>query len=76
MPPPGGMPPGMQEQLKAEKPKNLQDVPRYLKEVVGGTLDRAAVDRVSREHLADFADFRLCLDAKRAAWIRARLFAE
>ena len=54
----------------------LTELDAAAKEVVGGNLDRAAVDRVSREHLADFADFRLCLDAKRAAWIRARLFAE
>ena len=54
----------------------LAELDAAAKEVVGGNLDRAAVDRLSREHLADFADFRLCLDAKRAAWIRARLFAE
>ena len=39
MPPPG-FPGGMDEQLKAAKPKDLQDVPRYLKEVVGGTAGR------------------------------------
>ena len=30
----------MEDQMKAQKPKNLQDVPRYLKEVVGGTAGR------------------------------------
>ena len=30
----------MEDQLKAAKPKSLKDVPRYLKEVVGGTASR------------------------------------
>lgn len=38
--PPHGFPGGMEDQMKAAKPKNLKDVPRYLKEVVGGTASR------------------------------------
>jgi len=33
-------PGGMEDKMKAAKPKNLADVPRYLKEVVGGTASR------------------------------------
>ena len=42
----------------------------------GENLDRATVDRLCREHLFDFADFRLALDAKRAAWLKDRLYTE
>ena len=42
----------------------------------GEDLPRATVDKLIREHLADFADFRLMLDAKRSAWLKARLYAE
>ncbi len=40
--PPGFGPPILEssERLKAKKPKNLKDVPRYLKETVGGTCSR------------------------------------
>jgi hypothetical protein len=41
----------------------------------GEDLDRATVDKLCREHLFDFADFRLALDAKRSAWLKAKLFA-
>ncbi len=42
----------------------------------GEDLDRKTVDKLCDEHLADFSDFRLMLDAKRAAWLKAKLYTE
>lgn len=38
-----------------------------------GALDAATVDKLLDRHLFEFADFRLAIDAKRAAWIRNSL---
>ncbi len=54
----------------------LAELDEAAKSVTSGEdLDRATVDRLCKEHLFDFADFRLALDAKRTAWLKARLFA-
>lgn len=40
---PGGMPPPLRpnnDKLKPQKPKNIKDIPRYLKELIGGFLGR------------------------------------
>lgn len=42
----------------------------------GEDLDRGTVDELCREHLYDFGDFRLMLDAKRSAWLKSKLYAE
>ena len=42
----------------------------------GEDLSRAVVDALCAAHLADFADFRLSLDARRANWLRSRLYVE
>ena len=55
----------------------LAELDETAKSVTSGEdLPLATVDKLIREHLADFADFRLALDAKRTAWLKAKLFAE
>ena len=42
----------------------------------GEKLDAATVERLLGRHLFDLADFRLAIDAKRAAYIRDALFRQ
>ncbi len=55
----------------------LAELDEAAKSVTSGEeLPRATVDKLIRERLSDFADFRLSLDAKRAAWLKDRLYVE
>ncbi len=49
----------------------LDGVAKQVRE--GGALDSATVDRILGKYLFEFADFRLAIDAKRAAWVRDSL---
>ena len=53
----------------------LQALDEAAKEAAAPDLDKAAVDRLF-QHLRDFTDCRLSLDAKRAAYIKSKLFAD
>ena len=44
--------------------------------VTGGQLTQAETDRLYTDCIRDFADFRLMLDARREAYLKAELFAE
>ena len=64
--------PAFYEQVVAPWLAELDGVAAQVK--AGGKLDAATVERLLDKHLFDLADFRLAIDAKRAAYIRDALF--
>ena len=54
----------------------LAELDAQAKIVTDGQLDKAGVDRIYRDYIRDLADFRLMLDARRADYLKAALFAE
>ncbi len=44
--------------------------------VIAGEPAKAEVDRLFNERIFEFADFRLAIDAKRAAWLKSKFYKE